>query len=98
MNASITADELHDCIKRLKCNKSPGVDGVLSEMLKDGGDILRNCIFVIFNLMLTNHIRKQMSVGLITAVYKSGDKGDMSNYRGTSVGSMIAKMFAMILG
>ena len=40
LNASITADELHDCIKRLKRNKSPSIDGVLSEMLKDGGDVL----------------------------------------------------------
>ena len=63
-------------------------------MLKDGGDVLLNCLLVI-NLMLTNHFPKQLSVGLITAVYKSGDKGDMSNYRGITVGSVIAKLFAM---
>ena len=40
LNACITVDELHDCIKRLKRNKPPGIDGVLSEMLKDGGDVL----------------------------------------------------------
>ena len=34
---------------------------------------------------------------MITAVYKSGDKSDMSNYRGITVGSVIAKLFAMIL-
>ena len=91
------ANELHDCIKRLKRKKSPGIDGILSEMIKDGGDVLHNCLLVIFNLMLTNHFPKQLSVGLITAVYKSGDKGDMSNYRGITVGSVIAKSFAMIL-
>ena len=74
-----------------------GYDGVLSEMIKDGGDVLHNCLLVIFNLMLNNHFPKQLSVGLITAVYKSGDKGDMSNYRGITVGSVIAKLFAMIL-
>jgi len=36
-------------------------------------------------------------VACITAVYKSGDKSDMSNYRGITVGSVIAKLFAMIL-
>ena len=60
-------------------------------------DVLHNCLLVLFNLMLTNHFPKQLSVGLITAVYKSGDKGDMSNYRGVTVGSVIAKLFAMIL-
>ena len=47
--------------------------------------------------MLANHFPKQLSVGLITAVYKSGDKGDMSNYRGITVGSVTAKLFAMTL-
>ena len=47
--------------------------------------------------MLTNHFPKQLSVGLITAVYKSGDKGDMSKHRDITVGSVIAKLFAMIL-
>ena len=42
LNASITADQLHDCIKRLKHNKSAGIDGVLSEMIKIGGDVLHN--------------------------------------------------------
>ena len=82
LNAPITADELHDCSKHLKRNKSSGIDGVLSEMIKHGGDVLRNCLLVLFNLMLANHFFKQLSVGLITAVYKSGDKSDMSNYRG----------------
>ena len=86
LNAPITADELHDCIKYLKRNKSPGIDGVQSEMIKDGGDVLHNCLFVVFKLMLISHFPKQLSVGLITAVYKSGDKGDMSNYRGITVG------------
>ena len=52
LNAPITAD---DCIKRLKRYKSPGSDGVLSEMTKDGGDALHNCLLVICNLMLVNH-------------------------------------------
>ena len=67
LNASITADELHDCTKHLKRNRSPGIDGVLSEMLKDGGDVVHNCLLVIFNLMLTIHFPKQLSVGLIAA-------------------------------
>ena len=80
LNASITADELHDDIKRLKRNKSHGIDGVLSDMIKDRGDILHNCLLALFNLMLVNHFSTHLSAGLITAVYKSGSKGDMSNF------------------
>ena len=97
LNAPITPDELHGCIKRLKRNKSSGIDGVLSEMIKDGGDVLHNCLLAIVNLMLVHYLPKQLPAGLITAVYKSGDKGDMSNYRGSTVLLVIAKLFAMIL-
>lgn len=97
LNAPVTSDQLHDCIKRLKRNKSAGIDGILSEMVKDGGEVLHSCFLVIFNLMLVSHFPKQLSFGLITAVYKSGDKSDVSNYRGITVGSVIAKLFAMIL-
>ena len=45
--------------------------------------------------MLVNHFPQQLSVGLITAVYKSGNKGDMRNYRGITV--VIAQLLAMIL-
>ena len=91
LNAPVTSDELHDCIKRLKRNKSAGIDNILSEMVKDGGEVLHNCLLVIFNLMLVSHFPKQLSFGLITAVYKSGDKREIT------VGSVIAKLFAMIL-
>ena len=56
-----------------------------------------SCLLVIFNLTLVSHFPKQLSVGLINAVYKSGDKSNMSKYRGILVGSVIAKLFAMIL-
>ena len=49
------------------------------------------------NACFASHFPERLSVGLITAVYKSGDKSDMSNYRGITVGSVIAKLFAMIL-
>ena len=48
LNAPVTSDELHDCIKRLKRNKSAGIDGILSEMIKDGGEVLHSCLLVIF--------------------------------------------------
>ena len=34
---------------------------------------------------------------MTTAVYKSSDKSDISNYRGIKVGSVIAKLFTIIL-
>lgn len=62
-------------------DESAGIDGILSEMVKDGFEVLHSGFLVNFNLMLAGHFPKQLSVGLIIAVYKSGDKSDMSNYR-----------------
>lgn len=42
-------------------------------------------------------IPRRLSVGLIIAVYKFGDKSDMSNCRGITVGSVMAKLLIMIL-
>ena len=97
MNKDISLDELSSCIKRLKRDESPGNDGILADMLKDGGDLVQECLLWLFNCMLASQFPKRLSVGLIAAVYKSGDKTDMSNYRGITVGSVIAKLFAMIL-
>jgi hypothetical protein len=47
--------------------------------------------------MPASHFPEHLSVCLITAVCKSGDQCDMSKYRGITIGSVIAKLFAMIL-
>ena len=80
-----------------KSGKSPGIDDILADMIKDGGDLVQQCLLWLFNCMLASHFPERLSVGLITAVYKSGDKFDMGNYRGITVGSVVAKLFAMIL-
>ena len=54
-NQDITADELSQCIKRLKRGKSPGNDGILADMIKDGGDLVQQCLLWLFNCMLASH-------------------------------------------
>ena len=97
LNADITVDELSQCIKRLKRDKSPGIDGILADMIKDGGDLVQQCLLWLLNCMLASHFPERLSVGLITAMYNSGDKFDMGSYGGITVGSVVAKLFAMLL-
>jgi len=97
LNADITVDELSQSIKRLKRGKSPGIDGILADMIKDGGDLVQQCLLWLVNCMLASHFPERLSAKLITAVYKSGEKFDMGYYRGITVGSVVAKLFAMIL-
>ena len=47
-----TADELSQCVKRLKHGKSPGNDGILADIIKDGGDLVQQCLLWLFKCML----------------------------------------------
>ena len=55
LNKDITLDELCSCIKRLKRGKSPGMDGVLQDMIKDGGELVKQSLLWLFNCMLAGH-------------------------------------------
>ncbi len=92
LSADISVEELSQCIKRLKSGKSPGIDGILADMIKDGGDIVQQCLLWLLNCMLASHFPERLSVGLITAIYKSGDKFDVGKYRGNTVDSVVAKL------
>ena len=96
MFADITADELQDCIKRPQRGKGPGIDGVCAGMIKDSSELLHSCLLELFNCMLSTRFPECLSVGVITAVFKAGDKQDMGNCRGITVGPVFAKLFAMI--
>jgi len=82
LNADITVDELSQCIKRSKRGKSPGIHGILADMIKDGGDLVQQCLLWLFNCTLASHSPERLSVnsvGLITVGFRSGDKFDMGN-------------------
>ena len=76
LSADITTNELHECIKKQKRGKSSDIDGVVAEMIKDGGKLLQRCILWLFNCMLASHGCEHLPIGLITAVHKTGDKSD----------------------
>ncbi len=40
LNCDITLDEIVQVMRRLKCNKSAGLDGIKVEFLLDAGDML----------------------------------------------------------
>ena len=67
-------------IKKLKKKKTPGVDRIRKEMLKCGGDKLIPILFKLFNLIVNSGIYPDIwTKGVITAIYKSGDRSNPSN-------------------
>ncbi len=98
MFASTLQKKMHVCIKKLKNSKSPGIDGVSADMVINDSDLLHDCLLQLFNRMLATSFPDFLSVGIITAVSKSGQKSDMSNHRSFTVGPVFAQLFAMVIG
>jgi len=68
-------------LQALKGGKTCGVDGIMAEMIVDGGDALHQYLLNMHNRMLEGVCTARLWVGLITAVFNAGDVNDMGNYR-----------------
>jgi hypothetical protein len=84
-------------MRRLKRNKSVGLDGIKAEFLLDGSDMLHVPLQIVFNKLLQQGYSTGLSTGIIHALHKDGDALQFENYRGITVGPVLAKVFAMIL-
>uniref|UniRef100_A0A671YR74 ribonuclease H n=1 Tax=Sparus aurata TaxID=8175 RepID=A0A671YR74_SPAAU len=94
----ITELELEDKLKILQPKTACGPDGILNEMLKYSSRKCKLAILKIFNLVLrVGHFPESWSEGLITPIFKNGDKFDPNNYRGICVSSNLGKLFGSIL-
>jgi hypothetical protein len=97
LNCDITLDEIAQAMKRLKRNKSAGLDGIKAEFLLNAGDMLHVPLQIVFNKLLQQGYFASLSTGVIHALHKGGDALQFENYTGIIVGPVLAKVFAMIL-
>lgn len=97
LNTPITHEEVAAAFRRLKRHKASGMDGIKAEYLIDAEDILIDPLTTTFNQMLVDDVPQSWCTGVIHPIFKSGDANDPSNYRGITVTSVLAKLFAMIL-
>jgi len=84
-------------MRRLKRNKSIGLDGIKAEFLLHAGDMLHVPLQIVFIKLLQQGYSASLSTGFIHALHKGGDALQFENYRGITVGPILAKVFAMIL-
>jgi len=97
LSQDIQLCEIADAIKRLKRGKAAGLDGMKAEFVIDGCDALLRILQTLFNKLLSKGFCSSLAVGVIHALFKSGDASSVDNYRGITVGPVIAKLFAMVL-
>ena len=95
---SFTIGELKQAIKECKNNKAPGIDNIKSEVLKILDDDMVNVILGICNDVYEKNIPpEQWIVNAIIPIHKKGDKSNVTNYRGVSLMSAIAKIYNKML-
>ena len=85
-------------MKLLKSGKAPGPDRIRNEMLKTGSPHLKSAFCKLFNHILTSgYFPQSWCEGVITPIFKSGNKQDPANYRGICINSCLGKLFSTVL-
>jgi hypothetical protein len=96
-NVDITLVKVQQAFKTLKRQKAASINGIKPEFLLDVAVALQQPLLFTFNKILREGYYESLSVGIIHALYKGGDCSQFDNYKGITIGPVLAKVFAMIL-
>jgi hypothetical protein len=98
LDTEITESEIMKIATKLKLKKAAYSDKIKNEMIKSSVDILIKGFAKLFNIIIkSGKFPKLWCEGLITSIFKSGNKLDPNNYRGICVSSSLGKFFSLIL-
>ena len=83
----VSVEDVRKAVKKLKKGKSPGVDGITSEMLKYGGEALLEWLTKVCKVCVPEEkVPNDWLRAIVVPLYKGkGDRNDCKNYRGISL-------------
>ena len=85
-------------IEKLKSHKSPGIDQIPAELIKEGGRTIRYQIHkLIVSVWNKEELPEEWKESIIVPIHKKGDKTDCNKYRGISLLPTSYKMLSNIL-
>ena len=85
-------------IKKINDNKSPGVDGIPSKLLKEIVEQISAPLAKLFNLSLEEGIvPSEWKEANITPLFKKGSRNKPENYRPVSLTSVVCKLFETLI-
>ncbi|XP_046141097.1 uncharacterized protein LOC123987674 [Osmia bicornis bicornis] len=94
----ITEQEVMRQIKKLKKRKAAGEDGLENEVWIHGGRKVLTRITTLINKVWKGEgMPRRWKVGIISPIFKKGDRDDVKNYRGITLLNTAYKIYAMIL-
>ena len=98
LNRPIAEDEVFRAIDKLKQGKAAGVDGLVNEIFRYGGDGIGKATAKLCQEMFSiERIPKDWARGLIFPLYKDGDARIPDNYRGITLLSVVGKIYTSVL-
>ena len=90
--------ELNKAVRLLKRNTAPGINNIPPELLKDGGDNIREWLLRICRLIwLKERIPSEWGKGIILPLPKKGDLSYCNNNRGITLLDISGKVFFNIM-
>ena len=90
--------EVAEHIARLKRYKSPGPDGIPNELLREGGAPVTEMLTTLFKLVWRAELVPcAWRHGVITSLFKAGDRAECNNYRPITLLPTIGKLFTAIM-
>ena len=94
-----TLIELEQAIARMKSGKAAGIDGITSDVLKAGGQVLAKQLHQIFiDVWEKEQDIEDWSTAILIRLFKNkGDKKECSNYRGISLLPVVSKVFSRVI-
>ena len=98
LDCPFSLDELKSVISSLKSGKSPGLDGLSTEIFKCSFEILAPVLIKLFNIIfLTGQYPVQWSEGVITPIHKKDSLEETNNYRGIMLINTLSKIYSHLL-
>ena len=98
LDVEITSEEVKTAIDSQKVRKACGIDGIQIEIIKNSPHALRCTIHTIFNkIFCTGKFPSGWQVGVISPVFKKGNKDSVSNYRPITLLCVLNKIFTKLL-
>ena len=99
MTIPFTTDEIKTAVRKMKNNKSPGIDNVNVELIKFSPDIVYQQMADIYNeISRTGNHPKELTHGILCPLPKPGKKiGPVENLRPIILLSTLRKILALIM-
>ena len=98
-DCEITVEEIEQALKRLKLRKASGQDGIVSEHLKFGGQMLVIWLKQVLNAIVEmEEIPQSFKHSIVIPVFKGKGRDSLKkdNYRGIALTPVIAKLLEFI--